>query len=269
MRGPKSCLDVVTRMCLVALLPFAALAGCGSTSNNPKNPAGLGPAPVDLGTATDLAGVAHYAILAKSAVTNIPTSAITGVVGLSPAAASFLSGFSQSLPAGGTAATSPQVTGKIYASDYAVPTPANLTSAIGKMQTAYTDAAGRTNPDKTELGTGIIGGLTLAPGLYKWSNTVSIPTDLTIAGSASDVWIFQIAGDLTIAAAKHVNLSGGADAKNITWQVAGQTTLGTTSHFEGTILCQTAITLNTGASLHGRALAQTQVALDGNAVTLP
>ena len=257
------------RMSLLALLPLAVLA-CGSTAaNDPKNPAGAGPGPVDLGPAGDLAGAGNYAILAKTKVTNTGTSAITGDIGLSPAAASNLTGFGQTLPAGGASSTSAQVTGKLYAPDYAVPTPANLTSAIGKMQTAYTDAAGRTTPDHTELGTGIIGGLTLAPGLYKWSNSVSIPTDVTIAGGASDTWIFQIAGDLTIAAAKNVNLSGGASAKNIIWQVAGQTTLGTTSHFEGTILCQTAITLNTGASLHGRALAQTQVALDGNAVTLP
>jgi hypothetical protein len=265
----KSSLAVVIRACLVAALPFAALAGCGSTSNNPQNPSGAGPAPVDLGAAGDLAGASHYAILAKTAVTNVPTSAMTGDIGLSPAAASFLSGLSSTLPAGGTASTSTQVTGKIYASDYAVPTPSNLTAAIGKMQTAYTDAAGRTSPDHTELGAGTIGGLTLAPGLYKWSSSVSIPTNVTIDGSASDVWIFQIAGDLTIAAAKSVTLSGGANAKNILWQVAGQTTLGTTSHFEGTILCQTAITLNTGASLHGQALAQTQVALDGNSVVLP
>ena len=262
----KSSLVTMTRICLSALL----LSACGNTtSNNPQNPAGAGPAPVDLGTPGDVAGAADYVILAKTGVSNTGTSAITGDIGLSPAAATYLTGFGQTLPAGGTGATSAQVTGKLYASDYGVPTPANLTSAIGKMQTAYTDAAGRSNPDKTELGTGLIGGLTLAPGLYKWSNSVSIPTDVTIAGGAKDTWIFQIAGDLTIAAAKNVILSGGASATNITWQVAGQTTLGTTSHFEGTILCQTAITLNTGASLHGRALAQTQVALDSNAVTRP
>jgi Ice-binding-like len=72
------------------------------------------------------------------------------------------------------------VTGKIYAADYGFPTPTNLTAAIGKMQTAYTDAAGRTTPDHSELGSGAIGGLTLAPGLYKWSTSVTIPTDLTI-----------------------------------------------------------------------------------------
>ena len=261
----------LTRMCLMALLPIAIVAACGSDSSNTgaRNPAGAGPAPVDFGTPGDRAGAADYAILAKTAVTNVPTSAITGDVGLSPAAASFLTGFSSTLPAGGASSTSAQVTGNLYASDYAVPTPANLTAAVGKMQSAYTDAAGRTGPDYTELKTGNLGGLTLAPGLYKWSNTVTIPTDVTIAGGASDVWIFQIAGDLTTSAGTKVILSGGASAKNIVWQVAGQVTLGTTSHLEGTVLCQTAITLQTGASLNGRALAQTQVALDGNAVTRP
>ena len=259
------------RLCLSVLLPLAALSGCGSDTStlgptDARNTLGAGPAPVDFGAAGDLAGAANYAILAKTAVTNVPTSAITGNIGISPAAASFLSGFSATLPAGGTASTSSQVTGKLYAPDYGVPTPANLTSAIGKMQTAYTDAAGRTKPDFTELSSGAIGGLTLAPGLYKWSNTVTIPTDVTISGSANDSWIFQIAGDLKLSAAKKVILSGGAQAKNITWQVAGQTTLGTTSHMEGNILCKTAITMQTGSSLNGRALAQTQVALDGSTV---
>jgi hypothetical protein len=98
---------------------------------------------------------------------------------------------------------------------------------------------------------------------------VTIPTDVTIAGGANDVWIFQTSGNLTVAAAKNIVLSGGAQAKNIFWQVAGQATLGSTSHFEGIILSKTAITLQTGASMKGRALAQTQVALDNNAITAP
>jgi hypothetical protein len=137
------------------------------------------------------------------------------------------------------------------------------------METAYTDAAGRTLPDFNELATGNLGGLTLVPGLYKWTSSVTIPTDVTIAGGANDVWIFQTSGNLTVAAAKNIVLSGGAQAKNIFWQVAGQATLGSTSHFEGIILSKTAITLQTGASMKGRALAQTQVALDNNAITAP
>lgn len=266
MSGRKNSFLMTTRMCLAAL----ALAGCGtSADSSAKNPAGAGPAPVDLGTAVDLAGAADYAILAKTTITNTGTSAITGDIGLSPAAGSYFVGFGQTLPAGSASATSAQVTGKLYASNYPVPTPSNLTTAIGKMESAYSDAAGRSSPDKTELAAGIIGGLTLTPGLYKWSSNVTIPTDLTLSGTANDVWIFQVAGTLNLSAAKKIVLAGGASAKNVFWQVAGETTLETTSHFEGTILCQKAITMKTGASLTGRALAQTQVALDSNAVTRP
>ena len=253
-----------------ALLAAALLAACGSTTeNNPRNPGGLGPAPVGLGpTAGGPASAANYAILAKAAITNVTGSKVTGDIGVSPAAASFITGFSLIADTSNVFSTSSSVVGKVYASNYAVPTPANLTTAIGTMETAYTDAAGRTSPDFKELGAGSLGGLTLTPGLYKWGTSVSIPTDVTIAGGANDTWIFQISGDLTQAAAKNIVLSGGAQAKNITWQVAGQATLGTTSHFEGTILSKTAITFKTGASMNGRALGQTQVALDNNTITI-
>ena len=159
--------------------------------------------------------------------------------------------------------------GRIYASNYTVPTPANLTSAVLNMQAAYTDAAGRTNPDFLNLGSGNIGGQTLVPGLYKWGTGVTIPTDVTIAGGATDVWIFQISNDLDLSTAKNVILSGGAQAKNIYWQIAGSVTIHAGSHFEGVILSKTGITLQTTATLHGRALAQSLVALDNNAVTAP
>jgi hypothetical protein len=96
-----------------------------------------------------------------------------------------------------------------------------------------------------------------------------MPTDVSIVGGANDVWIFQISGDLTMSSAVKINLSGGAQATNIFWQIAGQATLGTTSHIEGTILSKTGITFQTGASMKGRALAQTAVILDGNAITNP
>jgi hypothetical protein len=137
------------------------------------------------------------------------------------------------------------------------------------MQTAYTNAAGRTNPTATELGAGNIGGMTLAPGLYKWSTGLTIPTDVTLSGGANDVWIFQVAQTLNISSATKVVLAGGAQAKNIFWVVAGQTTIGTTAVFNGNILDQTAIVLNTGARLNGRALAQTAVTLDHNTVSSP
>jgi hypothetical protein len=138
------------------------------------------------------------------------------------------------------------------------------------MELAYTDAAGRTEPAPvTELGAGNIDGLELPPGLYKWSTGVIIPIGVTFAGGANDVWILQIAGNLTVANAAIVTLSGGALPKNIFWQVAGEATLGTTADFKGTILSQTLISLNTDAVMSGRALAQTEVTLDSNDVTTP
>ena len=215
----------------------------------------------------DLGAAGNYVILAKTAINNTPTSAITGNLGLSPAATSFITGFALTNSTG--YATSPQVTGKLYAADMADPTPINLTTAVNNMITAYNDAAGRPSPDFFELGTGNIGGRTLAPGLYKWTNTVTLPSDVTISGGANDIWIFQIAGNLTISSAVNVTLVGGAQAKNIFWQVAGEASFGTTSHFEGIILSKTSVTFQTGASINGRALAQTAVILDGNAVTMP
>lgn len=216
---------------------------------------------VDLGTAGD------YVVLAKAAVNNIPTSDFTGDLGLSPAAESFYTGFSQTAATGSS--TSDQVTGNMYAADMTEPTPTNLTTAVNDMATAYDDAAGRTTPDFVELHTGEIGGETLAPGLYKWSNTVLIESDVTISGDAEDVWIFQIAENLTIGSDVSIILSGGAQPENIFWQVAGEVTIGTDAHFEGIILSMTGVTLNTGASLNGRVLAQTAAIFDANTVTEP
>jgi len=222
--------------------------------------------PVDLGSA------GSFVILAKSGITTTGTTSITGDIGVSPITYAAITGFALTpvIPDGSnTFSTSSLVTGKVYAADYTEPTPTNLGMAVLDMQAAYTDAAGRTLPDFTELGTGNIGGLTLAPGLYKWSSCVTIPTDVTLSGGPDDVWIFQIAGTLDISSATSVILSGGAQAKNIFWVVAGAVALGTTSEFNGNILAKTNITMNTGATLNGRALAQTAVTLIANAITVP
>jgi len=250
------------------------LAACGSdpatsTGNNPQNPSGAGPAAVPLGTAGSSGAAGSYVVLAKTGISNVTGSRLTGDVGLSPAAASFITGFSLIADPTNVFSTSTSVVGKVFAANYAVPSPTNLTAAIGSMESAYSDAAGRSNPDHLELGSGNIGGQTLAPGLYKWTSSVTIPANLTIAGAASDVWIFQTSGDLTMAAAKSVTLSGGAQAKNIFWQVAGQATFGATSHFEGVLLSKSGITLQTGATMNGRALAQTQVAIDQATIVQP
>jgi len=223
--------------------------------------AGVGPSPVNLRTA------ANYVILAKSAISTVPASVITGHVGLSPAAESYMTGFSQTDATG--YATSGQVTGFLYAADMVSPTSSNLTTAVENMITAYNDAAGRSIPDELNFGAGEIGGESLVPGLYRWTSSVTIGNNVTINGGANDTWIFQIDGDLSISSDFDVFLAGGAQAKNIVWQVAGKVTMGTGSHFEGIVLTQTEITMSTGASINGRLLAQTQVALDQATVTNP
>ncbi|MDO8563700.1 MAG: ice-binding family protein [Nanoarchaeota archaeon] len=220
-------------------------------------------------SAVDLGTAANFVILSKSGISTTGVTSIVGDIATSPIDSTAITGFGLIMDSSNTFSTSSLVTGNVYAPDYSDPTSSILTTAIGDMGTAYTDAAGRTLPDFTELGAGNIGGMTLTPGLYKWGTDVIIPSDVTISGSANDVWVFQIAQDLDISGGKKVILIGGAQAKNIFWQVAGQTTLGTTSTLNGNVLSQTAIVLNTGATLNGRALAQTAVTLDANTVTVP
>jgi len=225
--------------------------------------ASKGPGSVNLGTA------GNFVALAKSGVSTTGVTAIDGNVGLSPAAASFLTGFSETLDSTNQFSTAPVVSGKLFAANYAPPTPANMTAAVSDMETAYTDAAGCTTPDATELGAGDLSGLVIAPGLYKWGTGVLVTSSVTLNGGANDTWIFQIAGDLTIGNGAIVTLSGGAQAKNVVWQVAGQSVLRTTSAFKGIILCQTQIVFQTGAVSIGRALAQTAITLDATTLTSP
>lgn len=258
----------------VALLLVAFVAGCGgggggATVTSPGAGTGLGglgmgPAPVVLG------GAGNFVILAKSAISTTGATAVTGDIGLSPSAASFITGFTLVADGSNVFSTSisPPVTGQIFAADYTPPTPINLTTAVNNMLTAYTDAAGRA-PDYTELGAGNIGGMTLAPATYKWGTGLLIPTDVTLNGGPNDVWIFQVAQGITQASAARVILTGGALPKNIFWQSFGAVDIGTTAHMEGVVLSQTAITLRTGASANGRLLAQTAVTLDANAVIQP
>lgn len=215
----------------------------------------------------DLGSASGFAILAQSGISTTGTTSVVGDLGVSPIDSTSVTGFGLIMDASNEFSTSSLVTGKIYAADYSSPTPAKMTQAISDMQTAYADAAGRSNPTATELGAGEIGGMTLEPGLYKWGTGVTITTDVVLSGGENDVWIFQIAQTLEVASGVTVVLAGDAQARNVFWQVAEQATLGTTCDFNGNILSQTAVVLNTGASLSGRALAQTAVSLDDNAVT--
>jgi hypothetical protein len=239
----------------LAVFSLLSLAGTSVASAT----VAVGPAPVDLGTA------GHYVILSKAGVSTTGATHITGSIGVSPIASTAITGFGLVRSSLGTYSTSALVTGRIYAANYAPPTPLAESRAVGYMVAAYNNAAGRT-AGVTELGAGNLGGRTLAPGVYKWGTGVTIPTNVTLSGGANDVWIFQIAGTLSIASAKRVILQGGAQASNIFWQVAGATTLGTYSKFYGTILDKKNIAVRTGAAIHGRLLAQTAVTLQANIV---
>ena len=216
-----------------------------------------GLAPVDLGSA------GTFTILSKTGVTNVYASAVTGNVGSSP------------ITGAAILVTCTEVSGIIFSVDAAGPLPCTLnaapflTLAVLDMELAYLDAEGRSSPNFTEVGAGEIGGLTLRPGLYKWGTGVMISNDVTLAGGPNDVFIFQVAGTLDQANATRVTLTGGAQAKNIFWQVAGAVAIGTTAHFEGIVLAKTNVAVKTGASVQGRLLAQTAVTLQMNAVTQP
>lgn len=213
---------------------------------------GKGPAPVTMGTAS------NFVILAESTITNVPTSVITGNVGLSPATGA------------GIGLTCAEVTGVIYSADAAGPLcrttdPTRLTTAIADKGTAYTDANARA-ADYTELGAGNIGGMTLAPATYKWGTGLLIPTNVTLNGGPNDVWIFQIAQGLTVSSGVQIILSGGALPQNIYWATFAAADLGTTSKFKGTIISWTSITTKTLATVDGRLLAGTAVNLSQNTV---
>jgi hypothetical protein len=257
-----------------ALLLVVLLSGCnkdlgnGSSDMSANLASGSAEKKAVLPTGTSLKvvnlGVAgEFVILSKSGITDVYKSAVTGDIGSSP-----ISGSAILLKCA-------EVTGTIYTVDAAGPLPcritnaSRLTTAVLNMQTAYTDAAGRSNPNFLNLGAGNIGGKTLTAGLYKFTTAVTIPTNITISGSATDVWIFQVAGTLKMSSAVRITLAGGALAKNIFWQTSGAVTLGTTSHFEGNILSQTAVNMQTGATINGRMLAQTAVTLQMNTVTQP
>ncbi|NEV93434.1 DUF3494 domain-containing protein [Psychroflexus sp. YR1-1] len=220
---------------------------------------------VDLGLAGD------YAMLAKSGISTTGNTSITGDLGISPNSSTAITGFGLILHSSGTYSTSSLVTGRVYASDYASPTPANLTTAVSNMETAFTTANGMA-PDQTELLAGNINGQTLASGVYKWSSGLSVTNSITLDGGGVDCakFVFQIAGDLTIADNTEIILINGAKADNIYWVVAGAgAVLGTDVNFSGNILSQTLISVNTRSTVLGRLLAQSAVTLDANAVVKP
>jgi hypothetical protein len=217
--------------------------------------------PVDLGTAGD------FVILAKTGITTVPQSDITGDIGVSPIAGEAMTGFSFAMDPGGQLSTSLQITGKAYASNYAIPTPERLTTAVGDMKTAYTDAAGRPNEDasRINLGGGILGGIfggetaPLTAGVYTFGSGVIIADTIFFDGNAdrNSVFIIQMTGNLLQYANINVILVNKALAKNIFWQISGNVAVGAGAHLEGILLVNTDVTFVTESSLTGRVLTQT------------
>jgi hypothetical protein len=200
-------------------------------------------------TLVPLGSAATFGVLAATTVTSAGVTTINGDLGVSPGTT--LAGFFT-------------VTGTLHLGD-----PAAAQAQLD-LTTAYNDAAGRTVGAVTVAGN--LGGQTLAAGLYKSTSSLEISSgDLTLdaQGDANAVWVFQMVSSFTTTSGRQVILSGGARAANIFWQVGSSATLGTTSVFKGNILALTSITLLTGATLEGRALARTgAVALDANIIAI-
>jgi hypothetical protein len=200
-----------------------------------------------------LGGADPFVVLAGSTVTSTGLTSVTGDLGVSPG--TVVSGFGPGV-----------IVGTIHAGDTAAAT------AIADLTTAYNDAAGRTLCRITVAAPNI-GGKTLAPGLYWSGSSLEITSGtltLDAGGDANAVFIFQSASTLTTTSGLGIVLAGGAKASNVFWQVGSSATIGTSSAFFGTIMADQAVTLSTGASLDGRALARiASVTLDANVIVKP
>jgi hypothetical protein len=201
-------------------------------------------APVGLGTA------ATYSVLGGQAVTNTGPSVLADNVGVSPGTA--ITGFPPGIANGDT-----------HSAD------AHAAGAQSDLTIAYNDAAGRA-PDSDIAGD--LGGLTLNSGVYNASSSIGLTGTLTLdaQGDPSAAFVFQVGSTLTTASASHVSMINGAQPCNVFWQIGSSATLGTTSTFTGTIMALTSITVTTGTTVQGRALARNgQVSLDTNVFTEP
>ena len=239
----------LTSLAVASMATAVLISGCKKSNTDPNSEIVIPVQKIEM-PAVPLAGSSTFAIPAGSAVTNTGATNITGDLGLSPG--SSVGGFPPGI-----------LTGTQHIND------AMANQSKLDLTDAYNNAAGRTSTDIVTL-SGNIGGLTLTPGLYKSTSSLSISSgDLTFdaKGNAGAVFIIQIASSLTTTSGRQVILSGGAVASNIFWQVGSSATFGTTSVFKGTVLAMQSITFNTGATLDGRALARTGgVTMAGNVI---
>jgi hypothetical protein len=222
--------------------------------------------------AVELNTAANYAILAGSGITTVPQSAITGDVGISPASIALVTGFSF-LTGGEDGSTSDQVTGTVFGAETSAVVAAALTQAKLDLDAAFIDAAPFDSVTKTGR-TGVptaddMTGVTFTSGVYS-ADGFYATKDFTISGGADDVFIFQSASTLMMAAGAKVILAGGVQAKNIFWHVGSSASIGTTAHVEGIIMAKETIAMMTGSSINGRLLARNAaVTLQMTTVTAP
>jgi hypothetical protein len=214
-------------------------------------------------TAPDLKSAADYAVLAATEISfAAPPSEITDLdVGLYPGFLSSITGLENLI----------LTNGQILAADQ--DPESVLPQAKSDLEDAYLFAAGANEPAPATI-SGNQGGLTLAPGIYKSTSTLSIddtPLTLDAQGNENAVWIFQIASSLTTTVGGDVVLMGGAKANNVYWQVGSSATIGNDTDFKGNILALVSISMNTGAEIEGRLLASTGAVTfaGGNTVIKP
>jgi hypothetical protein len=224
--------------------------------------------PVPLGSSS------NFAILASAAITNIPTSAITGDVGLTPDTGANITGFS-------SPGSCPEIVGRLYAVDAAGPACALINATL--LSNAKTDAlAAFVNANNAVRGTPIalstnLTGLTLYPGLYQSGTTIDFSAAGTLTldaqGDPNAVFVIRSSTAITTLSTSQVVLSGGAKASNVFWIAGSAITLGANSIMKGTLVASTAITLQTGANLEGRALNQgaaaAAISCDSCTITVP
>jgi hypothetical protein len=213
----------------------------------------------ELTETVSLGDAGAFVILAKTGITTVPDSVITGDIAVSPITGDSMTGFEFTADSSNTFKTAPQISGSAYAADYTEPTPTTLTTAVNAMETAYANAKGRTAAvgDKLNIAGGILNEVTLTPGVSTFGTDVHLTGHIYFDGTSTDIFIIQITGNLIQDASKNVSLLGGALAKNIFWQVAGHVEVGAHAHMEGTILAMTAVTFITESSLNGRVFTQT------------
>lgn len=197
-------------------------------------------------SAPPLGSAASFAVLGNTTVTNTGLSMLTGNLGLSPGTS--ITGFPPGTYSGGE-----------YIAD------STSATAQSDATTAYNNLAGQ--PAGTPESS-INGPITLNPGVYTASSGLSLSGTITLNGNSSSVFVFQVGSTLTSASNTTIVLSGGVLASNVFWQVGSSATLGTGTAFQGTIIANTSITANTGASSNGSLIALNgAVTLDDNNVT--